>query len=363
MTDSSQRKPASFRIEKQRSEVPQEKERQTAPRKPQAIRNPAQIVVATAEDDPFSLPDPVTAPPPDATPLKKRRSLAARMFLGAAGALVSLGVGLWVNRLVDDLFSRADWLGWLASGLVAIAVLSLLVIIGREITALWRLASVTQLRRRASDVLISDDAKQARTITTELLALLAHEPRIAGGRERLDALKDDIIDGRDLLALTETELMRPLDERARTLILDAAKRVSVVTAVSPRALVDVGYVLFEAGRLIRQISQLYGGRPGFAGFLRLARRVAGHLAVTGSIAVGDSIVQQVIGHGLAARLSSRLGEGVVNGLMTARIGIAAMDVARPMPFNKLKRPGIGDFLSNLARFSARSANRDSGREE
>ena len=76
--------------------------------------------------------------------------------------------------------------------------------------------------------------------------------------------------------------------------------------------------------------------------LRLIRDVIGHLAVTGSIAVGDGLAQQVLGHGLASKLSRRLGEGVINGLLTARIGIAAMDLCRPLPFRALPRPGIGD---------------------
>ena len=69
-----------------------------------------------------------------------------------------------------------------------------------------------------------------------------------------------------------------------------------------------------------------------------------------SIAAGDSFVQQLVGHGLAARLSAKLGEGVVNGMMTARIGIAAMETVRPLPFNALKRPRLSDFLASLAIF-------------
>lgn len=139
------------------------------------------------------------------------------------------------------------------------------------------------------------------------------------------------------------------------MILNASKRVSMVTAVSPRALVDVGYVIFESARLIRRLSELYGGRPGTLGFFRLARNVLSHLAVTGSLAAGDTFVQQVLGHGLAARLSAKLGEGVVNGMMTARIGLAAMDTARPLPFTALARPGIGDFLSALTSFTKAKA--------
>lgn len=165
----------------------------------------------------------------------------------------------------------------------------------------------------------------------ELSAFVAAKPETAAGRRALAELRDEIIDGANLVRLAEAEILGPLDARAKIMILEAAKRVSLVTAVSPRALVDVAYVVFEAGRLIRRLSELYGGRPGTLGFFRLARSVLAHLAVTGSIAVGDSFVQQIVGHGLAARLSAKLGEGVVNGMMTARIGIAAMETARPCP--------------------------------
>ena len=143
-------------------------------------------------------------------------------------------------------------------------------------------------------------------------------------------------------------MLAPLDRRARALILNASKRVSVVTAISPRAIVDLAYVVFEVSRLVRAMAELYGGRPGTLGLFRLMRDVVAHLAVTGSIAVGDGLAQQVLGHGVAAKLSKRLGEGVINGLLTARIGIAAMDLCRPLPFRALKRPGIGDFLADLA---------------
>ena len=145
------------------------------------------------------------------------------------------------------------------------------------------------------------------------------------------------------------------------MILDAAKRVSVVTAVSPRALVDVGYVLFESARLVRRLAELYGARPGTLGFIRLARDVIAHLAVTGVIAIGDSIIQQLVGHGVAARLSARLGEGVVNAMMTARVGIAAMDVVRPFPFMAAPRPRLTDIVRELVSFQrAKTEAKDGG---
>ena len=127
----------------------------------------------------------------------------------------------------------------------------------------------------------------------------------------------------------------------------SARRVALVTAVSPRALVDVGFVIYESVRLAGAIAALYGARPGFFGFWRLTGAVLSHLAVTGGLVLTDGIIEQLVGQGVAARLSQRLGEGVVNGLMTVRVGIAAMRVVRPLPFDVERQPQVRDFIPEL----------------
>ena len=140
---------------------------------------------------------------------------------------------------------------------------------------------------------------------------MAGAPPRGEARARLKALADEIIDADDRLAIAERELLAPLDAQAKRAIAGAAKQVSLVTAVSPRAIVDVAFVIFAAVRLLRTLARIYGGRPGLFGFLRLARAAFNHLAVTGGVAVGDSLMQQVLGLGLAARISAKLGEGVL----------------------------------------------------
>jgi putative membrane protein len=290
---------------------------------------------------------------PEAMPRRRRLSFG-KIAAGAFGILVSLAVGLWIDRLVRDLFSRADWLGYGAVAVVAIGVIAFLIVVAREVFGMTQLTAVQTLKADLAAAAASGKTQAARAATARLVHLLAGNPRTAKGRARLAETEGDIIDAPHLIELTERELLAPLDREARRIILGAAKRVSIVTAVSPRALVDLGYVIYESARMIRAMAELYGGRPGTLGLLRLMRDVIAHLAVTGSIAVGDSLIQQILGHGLASKLSARLGEGVINGLMTARIGIAAMDLCRPMPFRALKRPSIGDFLGDLAPGTARS---------
>ena len=52
----------------------------------------------------------------------------------------------------------------------------------------------------------------------------------------------------------------------------------------------------------------------------------------------------IAGGGVLSRLSRRFGEGVVNGALTARVGVAAMEVCRPLPFARVRRPSVTSLV-------------------
>jgi putative membrane protein len=348
MSDNMHEKPSRRPVMFDVADEPLETQKTSAPRKPGYfdqgavhISDEEDIFLGGAEMDGETLEQRVLAP-------SKRRFPLFKLAIGAFGFVLSMAIGLWTDRLVTDLFSRADWLGYTAIVAVVVTVLAALGFIARELLGLASLANVQKLKAQARAAYLSRDRAAAQSTVKALAAHLSHRPETARGRTALAEHRNDIIDNEDLIALAETELLTPLDREARMLIANSARRVSVVTAVSPRALADIGYVIFEASRLVSALATLYGGRPGFFGLLRLLRETIAHLAVTGAIAVGDDAIQQVLGHGLASKVSAKLGEGVANGLMTARVGIAAMDLCRPMDFREARRPKVTDFLNVLS---------------
>jgi putative membrane protein len=289
-----------------------------------------------------------------ATPSRRRTRFPwARLFWSAIGGLGALSLGLAVAQLVEVLFARSDVLGWIGLSLAAIAALALLVIVSREVRSLLRLSAIEELRDRATATIVSDERADGVAIVRELLKLTRNSPNLARARKILTTHIDDIIDGADLVRLAERHLMAPLDQEAKRLVSAAAKRVTVVTAVSPRAMVDMLFVLVTAFGLMRRLAYLYGGRPGALGMMRLMRLCVAHLTVTGGLAIGDGMVQQVLGHGVIAKLSTRLGEGMLNGLLTARLGLAAIEVTRPLPFASLPQPALGDLAADLLRLRER----------
>jgi putative membrane protein len=228
---------------------------------------------------------------------------------------------------------------------VGLAVLMALALALRELAGFARMARIDTLRLRAVEAAASANIKEARSVVAGLESLYSARPEFAPARARLAARGAEIFDADGLLSLAEAELMAPLDQSARSEVEAAARQVATVTALVPLALADVATALYANLRMIRRIAAIYGGRSGTLGSLRLMRGVFTHLAATGALAVGDDMIQSVAGGGILSRISRRFGEGVVNGALTARVGVAAMDVCRPLPFRALPRPKTTSLVS------------------
>lgn len=293
-----------------------------------------------------AVPETETAPPPKGQAMQIAARLAARrpsrlvrLFWGLAGALVTALVSIAAWTFVVDLMARYPLLGWAMTLLIGAFLLVLLLLSLREMAAFGRLTRLDGLRHDAGEALAQGDLSAAREVTERLETLYKHREDTRWGRDRLAELRGDQFDAEALLGLAEHELLGPLDRAATREVEAAARQVAAVTALVPLALADVAAALSSNLRMIRRIAEIYGGRSGFFGSWRLTRAVLSHLVATGAVAVGDDLIEPLLGGSLVAKLSRRFGEGLVNGALTARVGVAAIEVCRPLPFAREKRPG------------------------
>jgi putative membrane protein len=322
-------------------------------KKPTDRRGPVLIELeapaATTPADAPAVPDAAMA---EGRAMRTVASLTARRGWGLGGFLLASALSLvtfltsvaaWT--FVAGLLARNPVLGWVATVLFAAFLLAVLLIVLREAAAYARLARLDLIRVDAAKAVSDHDLSSARRAADRIVALYAHRPDTAWGRDRLAARRADLLDAETLLQVAEADLLGPLDQAARREIETAARQVAAVTALVPLALADVAAALLANVRMVRRIAEIYGGRSGALGSWRLLRAVMTHLVATGAVAVGDDLIHSVAGGGLLSKLSRRFGEGVINGALTARVGIAAMEVCRPLPFAVLPRPRVSNLIA------------------
>lgn len=291
--------------------------------------------------------------PPTGAAMQKAAAFAARPHAGSGLAKWAWGLGL---SLLGAIISVATW--DFVAGLIqrlpvlgyAVAVLtvSFLLVLGvaalRELAAFGRLSRLDKLHRAGAEARNDQDLGKAKRVVGQMQALYKGRAELDWARARFDERKDEQFDADALLDLAEAEFLAPLDQAAMREVEAAARQVATVTAIVPLALADVFAALTSNLRMIRRVAEIYGGRAGTLGSWRLARAVMGHLVATGALAVGDDLIGSLAGGGVVSKLSRRFGEGVVNGALTARVGVAAMEVCRPLPFVRVARPSISGLV-------------------
>ncbi|MTJ03206.1 MAG: TIGR01620 family protein [Sediminimonas qiaohouensis] len=300
-------------------------------------------------------PDPQNAPPvPDDAPAQvqgramqraarlaaRRPSRLARWGWGLALALVGAALSVAAWDFAAALIQRLPLLGYAVVALIAGLLIVLAITALRELAAYIRLGRIDRIQQQAQAARDTASLTEARAAVAALDALYRGRDDLHWARARLTERQGDPVDAADLLELAEAELLTPLDRAALAQVETAARQVAMVTALVPLALADVIAALTANIRMIRAIAEIYGGRSGLIGGWRLTRAVMAHMMATGAVAIGDDMIGSLAGGGLLSKLSRRFGEGVVNGALTARVGVAAMAVCRPLPYGPRRRPSV-----------------------
>jgi putative membrane protein len=294
---------------------------------------------------------PPEAPPaplvvePAVAPQSRRPWL--RLFF-AAGAVLLIGwLGLEAYDFVAGLFARSPLLGAAFALLLALVALGAIGALGRELADLRRLERAEQLRLIGERLIASEVHGQADAYLAQLERLYRSRPDLAEPLARFEVQTSDALNDGERLRLFATTVLAPLDRQARRLVTRGARDIGALTALSPLGLLDSAIVLWRTLAMLRAIARLYGVRPGPVASIRLLRRTLGHVLAAGLGELLSDAAVETAGASLLSVISTRIGQGAVHGLLAARLGHAAVQICRPLPFVEGELPSMKQLRAEL----------------
>ncbi|CAM3878044.1 hypothetical protein VA7868_01257 [Vibrio aerogenes CECT 7868] len=260
-----------------------------------------------------------------------RPSARKRRFLPS---ILTAFVGLAGWQAVDagiDAYQAGDWLsiGWYGFlGVLAGAGAGKLI---AEWRTLRRLRQHFSHQTKAEALIQANSVGQAKPFCEQLIknaGIAENHPDVVKWRSQLNHAFNDI----EVFDLYDLYILKSVDEKAIRLISRSASESAVLVAASPLAIADMLLVAWRNLTMLNQLSQLYGVKLGYWSRIRLMRTMFVNMAAAGASEMVLDVSTDLLSAGVAAKLSARAGQGMGIGILTARLGLQAMTLLRPLPW-------------------------------
>jgi putative membrane protein len=265
-------------------------------------------------------------------------------------ALIGLGI-LVIGLLIFDAvewvkvqFDRGPVVGGLAVTVIAAGLLGLGYWLISEFRAFAALKSVERVQARLT-MSSGQDARSGNALIDDIVSSLPSAPTV---RATLAVYREQVQSHHtweQRVGLISRTVLVPIDHRAEALIRATVMQTVVFTAISPTALMESLFFLARGLRLLRQIAELYGGRPGFAGTVHLMRRLIVGSGTVGAVDLIGNVLAQKLGGAILEKLSSEVAESVYATQQMARLGIVCMQMCRPIPFTRDENPSVSGLIA------------------
>jgi len=285
----------------------------------------------------------------------RRGSRAVRLGMaGLATAFVGwLGVDayLWIASA----FERSIALGWAATAAVAAGVGGAALVIARELRSFLALRDVEALQRR---IAAQSDVMRPADMQASIRGVLAAIPKDRESEAAIATFQRKVQrhhSGAQQLALVSQTVLATFDRRAEAIVRRASTRAFAINAISPTAVTDALFFLATSIRMVREIAACYGHRPTAAATVHLLRRLMVEAGKLGAIDLAAATFTQHIAGAVVERVATSAAESMYAAQRMARLGLATMQLCRPVPFQPQEIPGItSSLIGNLLRGAPRN---------
>jgi putative membrane protein len=304
-------------------------------------------VVETGETGRLDLRLPAVSEPSLPLPTARGFPSPFAVAMTGLGILVVGVVGIDLAQFVDGAFAHGTCVGILAAAAVAAGAGGAFYWLTAELLGLFRLRSAERLRRLIPSAL----ASELKVEIDAAAAIVARDPLLGEAVNSYRAVLEPHHSGPDALELFSRFVLAPADQLAQAAIRRAAAQAFAINAVSPTVLLDTLLFAARATRLVREIAEIYGQRPGLTGTVHLLRRLASGAGLVGAVDVVGGVIAQQLGGAVLEHLSASAAESAYAAQKMARLGLVAMASCRPIEFRPGEAPSLTGLVSSLLRQS------------
>ncbi len=231
-------------------------------------------------------------------------------------------------------------------------VLLLSVVTGLGLRCVWayfhdrqNMTLLQGIQHRAARLLDGHDFGKSSDFVKALEAFYKDKPQAIYFQQCLEQMPDYSND-KEVIEHINRVFLKPLDEEAQKRISHFTLQTSAAVAISPWAALDMALSLWRSMKMIDHVAQVYGMRPSLSNRYALLKLVVQQLVFVGSSEVIiEPLLQEMGASSLTAVASTRLSQGLGAGIYSAKIGLAAMAVSRPIAFSNEDRPKIKGLIA------------------
>ncbi len=258
------------------------------------------------------------------------RSSSRRLLWGSLTALVIAAFGAELYRLLSWSSNLHPFLG-IAFGALALVLLGS---VGLELRQGFKgsrqLKQARVLQHQAQALLAQNTHGNSAQLTRQLEHQYRHTSLNRQLQNALQQLDSSYNDG-EIIHYLNRHALSQADKAAQRCVQRYSIESGVLVAFSPWASFDMLLVAWRNLRMLREISTIYGVAPGLLTQGRLLKQVLQNLAFAGASEMAMEAGSALLSSSVTTSLSARAGQGLGAGLFTARTGLTAIKLCRPLP--------------------------------
>ncbi|WP_306330918.1 YcjF family protein [Vibrio injensis] len=239
-------------------------------------------------------------------------------------------------QAIESIFTAIQAANWLDLAWIILLTLLASLGIGRLVQELWTLRRLRQhfsIQEQAEQLIQQDGLGQGQAFCT-MLANKSHTNLHSSAYQRWLKSIDNSHSDAEIIELYDAMVVNEQDKQATQIVSRYATEAAVLVAISPLALVDMLLIAWRNFTMIDRLADVYGIELGYWSRLQLFKAVLVNMAVAGASELAIDASMDLLSMDLTKKLSARAGQGLGVGLLTARLGLKAIALLRPLPWQK-----------------------------